>query len=802
MLLLRLLFAPAEVGQSENEPAEDRAVASLLDGRMDTYEQIAREARLSDQSKNGDSLQLGHRGLVRLLSMLAGDELDAIPELVRFVENEPSPELAGVAAVLLGIALSDAGFPSQARERLEDFLANRQLDNFDRSAVRMHIAARLADEGEFESAAHNADQTVVLIDSGDVPLLDSIEIAANALRAIATNSASQFRNAVGFDPARAFVPVWKASERARTALIAASAIDDFLHQSFTDTFTPSSTRTFHLRSGDPIEQGLSRSLFRAECSADWETCRQLRKSLGQFRLLKEVQGRADSSAHGLHLLRRAGDEKSVDIACQTLRLRGPLASLQAIAVEVARSPWPLPQARADLALIKHASVTFDGAVASAVLHRLMPDLPELRGWTPGAGALMPDALSAVAGVLAVSEPDEHRWASPQLRELAESEPDPLLHQSLPSALHALDWRALSSDERGRWLRWASDALQQQTDHLFPAIAVIEEMLQNRSPNATQVVVSAFEATKSLLVAAVLLQMNVAIPDETLDSVTNQVITESTASRERWQAGQYSLGLVSLGRLLGRLTSRRLSRVQGNLLELALDARAPISERVYAIDALASVVARLDARSRARLAEGLSAPQLDLPLFGGPFELRGAELRLRGALGSLQRPDAIAELADLAHRRDVEARLEAAASIPALALLIEPATALVLLLGLTQDEDRLVRARAGSALVSLDLADTKFADVRIRRLQELAEDPGEVVPHAIWAALARVGDSTRAGASRSSAAFVKMAREAVASHPAHTVRRRASAYLERSEFRVGIEQTDAALSQSADMEPRL
>ena len=213
------------------------------------------------------------------------------------------------------------------------------LDPLSRHVVDLHAAARLADAGAIDRAIELASPI------RDAEVLERVGCSPVGSVGIHSAAGSGYHTTcpywLGMAPAgsstRDKFRRGRTPERARIAVTTLAATSDFLGRSFADIFTPSSTRSMNWSSEDPIGNRAQGVLFSARNGAP------IGSSVVGFDRdartvhphLRRSQGRRDAYVQGLHLLRRSGDEKSVRIACERLRLQGPLGALQSIAVEIA-----------------------------------------------------------------------------------------------------------------------------------------------------------------------------------------------------------------------------------------------------------------------------------------------------------------------------------------------------------------------------------------------------------------------------------------------------------------------------------
>ena len=309
------------------------------------------------------------------------------------------------------------------------------------------------------------------------------------------------------------------------------------------------------------------------------------------------------------------------------------------------------------------------------------------------------------------------------------------------------------------------------DHVFPAMDAAHELISLRPRSIARAAQAAFHETGSLYVASVLLrQESIRAADRRM--IEGKVLDLAHSIQRDASEGKYSMGLVRTGALLGRLAiSASRARLFDEALSFAFNARVPLEERIAVVESFLEEPEKVPKRFKHRLARGLPAAQIGIPLFGTPTDLEGINLRLAAIFGDMSPDRVLGPLLRLAHSASQDARLQAVHAMPAVERLLDSGTFLAILVGLTHDPDPFVRASGGNSLASAQLPDA-VQPVRTARLVELLEEPGGLVPRAVWLGLAQ---SRRSGESPSPELEARAERVA-AGHIAYSVRRAATDFI--------------------------
>jgi hypothetical protein len=759
--LLALLLDPNIVPGLDARTPQTTAIASLFDGRLDRYDAAAAAAglpRLGDFEANKQFDGLNH--LLQLTFHLFIGKPEAATGLWRLAREGLDAAVRPAAAVLASVALADAGRSDLALEVLMG-RTERAGSALEEAALNLHIGIRRAELGQFEPARQATRLSLSIAQRSSRPPLES-------LRIVAEHNVVAFEGILGTYPDQSPRSRSLAPTLSRVDALSADGLSSFLDAQYDAAFQDPLSRSLVFRNEDPIEGQLARALFRSECLGDWYSCLRLRKSLGRYYLL----GGADDSqrlARGLNLLRRAQDHVGLTKGAKAIRASGPIEALQASSVGLVGAAWSPLQTRANLALITHSAFAFDRPASAAIFDQLLDSMPSLLNLIPGVGWVTTEAIDALTAALETAPRESHLRAFDQILDLAQRPSDPLLHQSIPSALHALDWDVLDRKRRSQWLAFAKVTIGSTSDTTFVGIAAAEELIRSGSRSMKSALLTTFDLSGSLLIGRVILGLGLDLDIVRRQRLSALVVEETDRLRSRARSGEYSMGGMSVGWMLGKLGFAyhdEASRIAA--IELAKDGNVPIDERVPILNLIAQYPNNLNSRERQRLRTGLDLVAPGWPILGSIFELKAARLRLFGALGSISGPQALAELLELAASGTIEGRMEAARCLVSLEGIVEvPSLASIGLL-LSRDREALVRGLAAGALATIRWpSDFNSSELVMDRLRALAQEPGEIVPRLLWLGLASAskGEELDAG-------LQQLAQKAADGHPAVTVRRAA------------------------------
>ena len=764
-----LVDPPSVIASAGPDEQRKSAIALLLDGRLDDYERRAPDAGLpAFASATAEARRDGESRLVAAISLLVGGHREALDGLSSIAASpEVESGIRSIAAILSGAALSDSGRPDLALPLLDE-RARDVNEPAEKALLDVHWAFRAAECGLFAEAEARSTAAGDATDDRSEPHL--------AIQTIARHNAAQFGWIVGHAvppdmPRRA-----DSKAIAWIDLLAVDALEDYLDGHFKAFFEQPFTRSVTFAREDQTDRGLSRSLFRAECLADWQGVARARKSLGRYRLLSEAGRSSPGAAFGFEQLRRGRDVEGLDRALSVFRAAGPLEPLRGAGDRVSSMPWWPIELRADLSILEHAATALDAAAVERALDRILGSLPDMLRFVPGSGWVVDPIMKALAALAPPAGPLHQRRMSRAIRELASAPPDPMVHQSIGRVLHSLDWERLGRTEVRLWLGYVQDNLGARDDHVFPAMAAAHELMSLHPIAISRVALAAFRETRSLYLVSLLLRRG-SLRSDDRQAVENAVIDLAQSMRREASAGRYTMGLIRVGGLLGRLalTSRRRGLFD-EALDFAMDPKVSLDERIATVVPFIAEPGEVPSRHRRRLAAGLPAAQIGMPIFGTQADLLGVNLQLEAVFGDVNTSVALSHLLRLAHSPSQEARLQAIRSLGVIRGSLDSSTLAAVLIGLSHDPDPFVRAAAGNALgaATVDVA----PELRQARISELLEEPGELVPRAVWLGLAQ---SRRSGEAFETELDARASRVAAA-HIAYTVRAAAAAFLAASEQR--------------------
>ncbi len=293
---IEILIDPASVTSARGADQRRSAIALLLDGRLDEYERRSADAHLPSLAEAGVTTPPDAEAqLVVAVARLAEGQPNAIDLFTSLAASTDVPtDLRSVAAVLAGMAMSDAARPDLALPLLDGRLSEA-TDDVEIAFLEMHWAARAAECGRFgEAHARSVSAQATA---------QRAEESAETIRIVAAHNAAQFAWLAGEPRFPADLPRRADSKPiAWMDILAAGALEDYLDGHFKAFFERPYARSVTFAREDQTERGLSRALFRAQCLADWHGEARLRKALGRYRLLSEAGRTIPGAASGFELL--------------------------------------------------------------------------------------------------------------------------------------------------------------------------------------------------------------------------------------------------------------------------------------------------------------------------------------------------------------------------------------------------------------------------------------------------------------------------------------------------------------------
>lgn len=765
------LFVDPQVEIVDKDPrgeSSKRAASMLLRVQLDEYDRLAADLGLPRHrhpGKYGPAAE--NQFLAAVLRAVTGDAADArVPSIPVDVPDAGS-DLRVVMAALAGLIASGEGRPDLAIGQMTS-VAEAIEEPVAKAFASLHVAVRLAEQGQFQPAAATTASALNLLKS--VP--ESSATAA-ALAAVAEHNLADFRWRASQAFPRDLPRLSQFPALARLDQLVSFSLGTYLDEHFKSFFGEPYTRTITLAAGDKVSDGLAEGLFRAECLAFAPVVSRLRRTLGRYTLLQQVGSPGPGRPDGFVLLRRAGDYEGIKLAARVFRAAGPLEDLERAGAIASRITWLVPEFRADMVLISETAVTFPTDLALTTFDRILAALTSIDEWAGGDVWMHESGLDALANLLPLVDARRQNKASRYIRSLAERPGERPLHQSLGPVLHGLSWRSLSGRERNAWGRFVASYLSTTDDRLFPALEAAAALLPLGSSGVARSVLSAHRQTRSLWVAHLVLALpDLAVRDRT--ALTQDIVQAAKGLRDKAHQGQFGLGGITVGRLLGRVALRFHDRTSFSaFVEFIQDPMVPPDERVEAAQEAIRHPDAVPTWGRQRLGRRLAESQVRIPLFGGSASLDAVDLQLGVLFGDLSSHDALAGLLRLAHAGEVDGRIQAVQCLSVLAKAVDQAAIAAILLGLTYDAVPEVRGFAGNALAGFELDQPSLAKARISRLGDLVRAPGEVVPRFTWIGLANAVQRGQVLPPE----LVETARTVAERHIAYTVRKAAAGVIE-------------------------
>lgn len=496
-----------------------------------------------------------------------------------------------------------------------------------------------------------------------------------------------------------------------------------------------------------------------------------RKELALFRLTHSSYTLA--TADSLRLLRQAGAKTELEWVIRRLRSEGPLDVLSQDARQVLRMRATPERLRSvELQVLRAAAELFAPTEArialTAALATLMSggpsdlpgqwELPVLRREAAWVAAV---ALASVCG--GTEEVARHL-----LREVAEStSQDQLVDQALMQAISDIDWNAVDSSLREEWI-----STTQSKASILPGVAeLVHSRLDREVPQG------AIDSSIDALIQT----LNAAMRGGDLDrrAFTAEVpsIRERLSQiRIRASRGSHSMGGVNVADLAtGMILVGEVEELWDDLTDFLLDSSVGHSDRTPAFERLAlanhELPAAVASKFRAHADMLLSNPGLGF--FESPLIPYPAALRFLASHGLIDDAETFDKIAMLTGLAGDGGRREAARTAAVVSSRRPRPELLALTLPLTHDEDVEVRANAAVALAALGGSDSALAPLANRRLRELLDDDGVLVPVHVLRAMQDVNQGL-------SGEIRQQVNELASRHPARSVRLEAGNFLHRTD----------------------
>ena len=481
-----------------------------------------------------------------------------------------------------------------------------------------------------------------------------------------------------------------------------------------------------------------------------------------------------SISEAIRLLRQADAREPLEDLLRWVRAQGPTSALVEEARHILNRSDSLLSTRCDLAVLASAADLLSANELAMALNKV-----EAYRRQPGARLAQDGLVSwakedvawrAVASIVPGSQRDTPVAESLRNSLTVDRNKNEAASFAFQSVIEALDWAKVSSSEKDHWRSWASDETE------FSQLSLRMTVFDALDGVARHSVVG--RPTGLDLAARLIWESS-----QGIEPLPNEVAEAVEACRTRLEdvrgsaaAGSYGFGgfspadlAVAIATLLGRY------ELWDPILELLADPTVAADDKSPALDRLAATRPTLPDQHLSRLA------QIDLTILGGQsmgltnqpaLPLSPAALRFAMAYRLIDHPGVVAAIAELTGFGRLDGKVEAARSI-GLAGADETTSdwAVSVLLQLSHDGDPVVRAEAGRALGRLH---ERFPDLSLvvgKRLRELIEEDGILVPVLVLRGLLLSGSLPWE--------LQSVVHDVSKSHPARSVRELARELLEQS-----------------------
>lgn len=723
-----LLIVPAthEGESSKSSTVTPQAVSLLLDGRLDEYARVTEHSNLPKPGADPSSDdQTGADTFIGALLLLREGRSEAMPAFQRLIEVG-APDLRLAAAVLTSIVYAGSGRPDLALNVLDERESDATTST-ERAFLQIHRGMRAADIGRFDVAL---SATRAAVDA----VKERRDEVGRTLYIVGRSNETEFAWLAEGKVVSRFPPSWRSRILSRIAALSMTGLDQYLDDSFNAFFENPYVRTITFRQHDTTDASLTSALFRADVLGYRFGIRRSMKSLGEYRLLTAAGG-GDVGAivTGLAMLQRASDHNALKRALQVFRGTGPLEPLRHLGHALVEAPWLSLEMRSTFEVLVGTAALFDVEHADTAFDRLLADLETFLTARFGGAYVADQTLDTLTILMRLVGDDRFAEASKRLRTIAEQVPSPLVHQPLANVVARMDWRRVKETEKAAWADYVTRYVGAADDRIFVARAAAAQLLHLDAVRES--VLSAYRETQSSWLTPLLLDMDdLGSDDATV--IADAIAAAARAVREHAMEGQFGLGGVSTGRLLGRSVARfqRPSDAR-ELREFLTQPAVPVDERLAAVYVLLDNRINVPNVVAEALSHGLPLPTTEIPFFRASTDLVAANLRLRAQFGTIDAVEALAAVVQLASSRDTDTRREVAPVVSTMAPQLGAPVVATLLLTLSHDDVPIVRGAAAHALGSIAFAELSLEASRVSRLLELATERGDIVPRSVWRGLA-------------------------------------------------------------------
>jgi tetratricopeptide (TPR) repeat protein len=707
--------------QREESPPPEVGLALLLDGEAQLYQMIAPR---QGWPVAGESVSSRADARKRLLAAVvahlwaSGDAEEMYRRLVRVKQTE----ISATSALLLAYLYADSGRLPRAVELLTKQAALPR-DAEQESLLRLQLSVRLAEMADYGRAVAECDRVVQLSKRAKP------RAWSDAFRLVAVWNRHGYLWEGGTYTNPLELPVKGESQLLlRPAISYSGALSNYLDTTFESSLSDPSARTVRFQPRDPVEGNLEAAVIHCELIGDWSELRRARKQLGRYLVLTRLGTPQGVPPAALELLRRAGDDKGIQLAARTIHRLGPLGPLQlATQAVIERRELGGANSPASLRLLAVGADVLgeDGAAAG---------IGQLLGTRNLVSEFWADAPAALSGLVRAAPSGVQTEVALFLRAQAADPVNDVLAQDLAGVVGAIRWDAVDASERKLWLSFLEEALEPSApSHLVGVYATLA--LANVEPVAIEQLLTARLSQRPDLGTLALAYQSLDPPPLRIRSIAWEIVGPALReARAQAQRGTYEFPTIDIAALATAVLREEPRNATGwdELVSFLLDKSVAMSAKVRAMEALADMATSIPASARRLLKTSLwETTGFEDPIFSRSDEFSAALLRLAGRLGATSRDQLLAALLELSGSPSLASRIAAAGAIPPLQKRIGSAVAATLALAMTRDANQDVRAAAGNAIAQLDVSDDRLLQRSLEiRTIELLGEPGLVVPHGV------------------------------------------------------------------------
>jgi hypothetical protein len=449
-----------------------------------------------------------------------------------------------------------------------------------------------------------------------------------------------------------------------------------------------------------------------------------RRELAQLRFL---QAETQSFDDVLRLLRHAGASRELDMALRSMREAGPLEALSKDARQILSRRTQLNQLRTvELSVLAAAAELLSPAEARPALERVLemlhsggpPDLPEQRQIQP----IRLESAWVAAVALAHASGQSTHVAQALLAEVkAVNAGDELVDRALARAVASLHWTDVGGEIIASWRRWVEDS-----DTLTPITReVLTSQLDPDEP---------FEVSEAPDLPETARALNAIIRDLPVDmsSLANSIepVRENLLQIRRSAAnGLFNMGGMSAADVAtGLVIYGGQTSLWPSLADFLTDSQVARDDRTPALERLSRDATELPEDIRQRFS-GRSETLLhsDDKVFSNAIDPFPAALRFLGMFDCISEQEAFDLTAGLAGSSRLEKRREAGRTLAIWSRRLTTSWLSALAIQLSHDDDVQVCAHAAQVLARLAVSQNAFQGQALKRLLELLDHDGLVIP---------------------------------------------------------------------------